>query len=229
MKSTTKLSGTERRAAIIKTARKVFVEKGFHRTTTRELAEAAGVSEALLFKHFPSKEALYSAIQLSCFNAERQKIIERLEALEPSTSNLVFLVHYLFSQLFGERLSNDDVRSLIRLVLRSLMDEGEFARFAIKEGPLRWVRKVQECIKAAIAAGDAVYGPAIAKSGGWFAHHLATMIMINLLHAKPAIDYGVSNQKLQKQVVWFTLRGMGLKDEAIKRYYNPKTVKTFLI
>ena len=59
------------RTAIIRTARRVFVEKGFHRTTTRELAEAAGVAEALLFKHFPSKEALYSAIQMSCFKEER--------------------------------------------------------------------------------------------------------------------------------------------------------------
>ena len=33
-------------------ARRVFVEKGFYRTTTRELAEAAGVSE-VPFKHFP--------------------------------------------------------------------------------------------------------------------------------------------------------------------------------
>ena len=44
-----KLSGEERRAAIIKAVRRLFAEKGFHGTTTRELAEAAGVSEALLF------------------------------------------------------------------------------------------------------------------------------------------------------------------------------------
>ena len=83
-------------------ARRVFVEKGFYRTTTRELAEAAGVSEALLFKHFPSKEALYSAIQMSCFKEEGSKINERLESLEPSTSVLVFLVHDLVSHMFSD-------------------------------------------------------------------------------------------------------------------------------
>jgi AcrR family transcriptional regulator len=227
MKSAGKLSSAERRADILKAVRKVFVEKGFHGTTTRELARAAGVSEALLFKHFPDKKAIYSAIQHACFNEERAKIIERLEALEPSTQNLVFLVQYLFAELFGDRLSNEDVRSFIHLVLRSLMDEGSFARSAIKHGPSRWVSKVDQCIQAAIAAGDAVDGPDIAKTGGWFAHHLATMIMINLLHEKPVVNYGVSRKKLQKQAVMFTLRGLGLKDNAIKRYYNPKAVKTF--
>ena len=223
MKSTSKLSGQQRREIILKAVRKVFVEKGFHGTTTRELAEAAGVSEALLFKHFPSKEALYSAIQLSCFDEEKEKMIERLKALEPSTSTLVMLVKFLYSQLFEERLSNDDVRSLIRLVLRSLMDDGEFARLAIKEGPSHWVAKVEQCLKAAIAAGDAVDGPVSSNSAGWFAHQMAAMIMIHLMPEKPIIDYGASREKLHEQAVWFTFRGMGLKDEAINRYYNRKS------
>ena len=57
MKTTPKLSGEERRAAIIKAVRQVFAEKGFDGTTTRELADAAGVSEALLFKHFPPQRS----------------------------------------------------------------------------------------------------------------------------------------------------------------------------
>ena len=155
MKTTSKMTGEDRRAAIIKAARRVFVEKGFYRTTTRELAEAAGVSEALLFKHFPNKEALYSAIQMSCFNEQGSEIAERLQSLEPSTSALVFLVRDLVSHLLGGR-PDERERSFVHLVLRSLMDEGEFARLAIQGGPSHWVQKVQECIEAARAAGDMV-------------------------------------------------------------------------
>src|SRR6516225_6819951 len=92
-KATLKLSSEERRAAIIKAVQRVFAEKGFDGTTTRELAEAAGVSEALLFKHFPNKEALYSAMQHSCCSDPGKW--ERLKALEPGASTLVILVHLL--------------------------------------------------------------------------------------------------------------------------------------
>src|SRR5262249_13919213 len=97
MKPPSKLSCEDRRGAIIKAVRKLFAEKGFHGTTTRELAEAAGVSEALLFKHFPTKEALYSAMMFSCKSEKDQKMFQRVKALEPSASTLVLMVHVLVS------------------------------------------------------------------------------------------------------------------------------------
>jgi AcrR family transcriptional regulator len=216
MKSASKISGEARRAAIIKTARRVFVEKGFYRTTTRELAEAAGVSEALLFKHFPNKEALYSAIQKSCFKEEESKVHERLKSLEPSTSALVFLVYDLVSHVLGGQ-PHEDKRLFFRLILRSLMDEGEFTRQAIQGGPSRWVKKVEECIRAASRAGDVLDRPVQASLAGWMVHQLISGIMIHSLPGESVIDYGVSHEELLKQVVWFCLRGMGLKEEAIRR------------
>jgi AcrR family transcriptional regulator len=213
------MSGEDRRTAIIKTARRVFVEKGFYRTTTRELAEAAGVSEALLFKHFPSKEALYSAIQISCFKEEGSKIIERLQLLEPSTSSLVFLVHDLVTHILGAQPDEDEC-SFLRLVLRSLIDEGEFARLGLQGGPSHWVQKVEECIEAAKAAGDIVDGPSPSNLGGWCIHQLISGFMIHFLPVDSIIDYRVSREELTNQVIWFCLRGLGLKEEAIRRCYE---------
>ena len=68
-----KLTGQQRREAIVKAVRKVFAEKGFHGTTTKELGRAAGVSEALLFKYFPNKEALYAAMQAACVRRRMRK------------------------------------------------------------------------------------------------------------------------------------------------------------
>ena len=221
MKTASKMSSADRRIDIINAARRVFVEKGFYRTTTRELAEAAGVSEALLFKHFPSKEALYSAIQQSCFKEEGSKISERLESLEPSTSALVFLVRDLVSHVL-EGPPDDDARLFFRLILRSLMDEGEFTRLAIQGGPLRWVKKVEECIKAANRAGDMLDQPVRASLAGWMVHQLISGIMVHSLPGQSVIDYGVSHEELVKQVAWFCLHGMGLKEEAIRRCYKSK-------
>src|SRR5205809_694520 len=96
-----KLTREKRRAAIIHAVRRVFAEKGFHGTTTRALAGAAGVSEALLFKHFPTKEALFEAMQLSCCKGEDHDKFERLQALEPSASTLAVMVHFMVSRFAG--------------------------------------------------------------------------------------------------------------------------------
>src|SRR5260370_3455285 len=101
-KPTTKMSSEERRAAIIKAVRQVFAERGFDGTTTRALAHAAGVSEALLFKHFPNKEALFSAMQLSCCNEDDHDLFSRLMALEPSASTLVLMTHFFVSLVAGD-------------------------------------------------------------------------------------------------------------------------------
>jgi AcrR family transcriptional regulator len=57
-----RLKGEERRRVIIEAALTLFAHKGFQGTTTKEIAEAAGCSEATLFKHFATKDELYSAI-----------------------------------------------------------------------------------------------------------------------------------------------------------------------
>jgi TetR/AcrR family transcriptional regulator len=56
------MSGVQRRQHFIDAALRLFSSSGFRGTSTRAIAEAAGVSEALLFRHFPSKADLYAAI-----------------------------------------------------------------------------------------------------------------------------------------------------------------------
>jgi AcrR family transcriptional regulator len=50
------------RQRILEAAAQVFAEKGYARATTRALASAAGVNEVTLFRHFGSKQRLFSAI-----------------------------------------------------------------------------------------------------------------------------------------------------------------------
>src|SRR5579884_4155726 len=53
----------ETRARILAAARSVFERNGTRGTTTREVAERAGVNEATLFRHFGSKAALLAAMR----------------------------------------------------------------------------------------------------------------------------------------------------------------------
>ena len=166
VKTTLKLSGEERREAIIRAVRKVFAERGFHGTTTRALADAAGVSEALLFKHFPNKEALYSAMQLFCCNENDPEKIDRIKALEPSTSTLVLIVHLMVSRTVGTGPeSRDDAVTHHRLMLRSMIEDGEFARLFYERTMPCWISKVESCLQVSIAAGEAVAGPVFPNLG----------------------------------------------------------------
>ena len=56
------MAGEDRRRQIVDVAMRLFSERGFRGTTTKEIATAAGVSEAIIFRHFATKEELYTAI-----------------------------------------------------------------------------------------------------------------------------------------------------------------------
>ena len=57
-----RLPASDRRRQLVETALDVFSRKGFGGTTTKEIAAAAGVTEAIIFRHFPTKHDLYNAV-----------------------------------------------------------------------------------------------------------------------------------------------------------------------
>jgi AcrR family transcriptional regulator len=222
MRKRIRLSSRERRRAIVAAVQGSFAEKGFDGTTTRELAVAAGVSEALLYKHFPSKESLYAAMLEACADGPMVAEFTRALTLPPSTSTLVVLVHLLTSHfLLGEDLQKTTMH---RLALRSLLEDADFVRLGAKQFGASWVRKVQACMKAAAKAGDLKATPARRDPRPWFVHHLAFSLMLHLQPKVPAIDYGIPRSALVVQAVWFLLRGIGLEEAAIRRHYHPETL-----
>src|SRR5260370_32524560 len=62
MSATPRLPASDRRRQLLETALDLFSRKGFEGTTTNEIAAAAGVTEAIIFRHFPNKQALYTAV-----------------------------------------------------------------------------------------------------------------------------------------------------------------------
>jgi AcrR family transcriptional regulator len=57
-----RLEGDARRAQIVDVARRLFAEAGYRTTTTRQLARAAGVSDALMYRHFEGKDEVLRAV-----------------------------------------------------------------------------------------------------------------------------------------------------------------------
>ncbi|CAM2005449.1 helix-turn-helix domain-containing protein [Acanthopleuribacter pedis] len=231
MTKQTRLSAEQRRNSIIAAALPLFSYQGFNGTTTKQIAEKAGVSEALLYRHFPSKEHLFSEIQGGLCD-QTHRFSEIIQSLEPSTSTLVNSVHFLLSVVFiGEQdaqLAETDPHLYIpRLITQSLLEDGTFARTFWDTHIELWTEKWEACVHASVAAGDMVDPGVDPVLRWWFTHHLAMSLRLVHLPPKPAVDYGFERAEILDQAARFSLRGFGLKDEAIKAHYNPAMLRFF--
>jgi AcrR family transcriptional regulator len=116
----TRPSGIERQAGLIAAAASLFAEKGFNGTTTKEIAKAAGVSEALVFKYFPTKRTLYAAIL-----AEKVTVNELLEAVESAAEKRDD--HRVFTMIASYRIRPGVDSTLLRLLLFSALEGHELS------------------------------------------------------------------------------------------------------
>ena len=208
-----RLDSHTRRRAILDAALPVFAQKGFAATTTREIAQAAGVSEALIFKHFPSKGSLYEAIFLSCIDGDPE--YERLVALPPGTDTLVQMIQGLVSHFVIEVPSDPNERARHRLSIISLLEDGEFMRQVYEGIRSRFLPCFAASIEAAVACGDLAPGPIDAENGLWLAEHLCGMMATVCLSGGTVVPYSCGRPELARRTAWFILRGLGLRDEAI--------------
>ncbi len=209
-----RLDSDERRKAIVAAAVPLFAHRGFAGTTTKELAEAAGISEALLFRHFPSKKQLYSEIlRLGC---EGDPVLERLAALEPSTATLVHMIRYMVRYfVLGGGADRAELDSRMRLVLYSFLEDGEYARELFDTIFERVHPLFAASIEAAAAAGDLTLGALASANRFWFGHHVAAMVAFVMLPGRASIAYQGTLLALAEEATRFILRGIGMTDAAI--------------
>ena len=212
--ATARLDGDERRKAIVTAAVPLFARKGFAGTTTKELAEAAGISEALLFRHFPSKKHLYDEIlRLGC---EGDPELERLTTLEPSTATLVYMIHFMVRYfLLGAGVDRAELDTRLRLVLHSFLEDGEYARELFDRIFERVHPLFAASIEAATAAGDVKSGSIASANRFWFGQHVAAMVAFVLLPGRPTVSYQGTPAGLVEEASWFILRGIGMKDATL--------------
>ncbi|MGH7232488.1 MAG: TetR/AcrR family transcriptional regulator [Nitrospiraceae bacterium] len=115
-----RFSRQERQASIIAAAAALFAANGFKGATTREIAKTAGISEALLFKYFPTKRALYAAIL-----AEKAPISQLLEVVEDAAKKRDDA--RVFTLIASYRIHRGADPTLLRLLLFSALEGHELS------------------------------------------------------------------------------------------------------
>jgi AcrR family transcriptional regulator len=216
--STLRMTSDLRRQLILSAARRCFARHGFAGTTTKSVAAAAAISEGLLFKHFPSKSALYAEILAD--ECEADPDLAHLLGQGPSTATLVELVKGMvrhFMQISNGPDEQDAQR--IRLMATSHLDDGEFARLLYaKVGDLIG-SMFTASLDRAVAAGDASRIAGEPRNLFWFAHHTVLMAALTRLPAVPCLPYGDA-AGLERQLCEFILRGIGLNETAVASHLD---------
>lgn len=144
-----RMSSEARREAIIDAAVKLFAEKGFRGTTTRELAAAVGVSEPVLYQHFQTKRDLYTAI----IDRKSQEGGQRFEAklgpyLKMNDDCGFFTV---LAQLIVEYHTTDP--AYIRLILFSALEGHELADICYQRQHTVFLNMIADYIRRRIGEG----------------------------------------------------------------------------
>jgi TetR/AcrR family transcriptional regulator, transcriptional repressor of aconitase len=207
-----------RRQLILSAAKRCFARHGFAGTTTKSVAAAASISEGLLFKHFPSKSALYAEILAE--ECEADPALHRLLELEPSTQTLVVLIREMVRhfQAVAETPDQQEAQRL-RLMLTSHLDDGEFARLIYQKIGSLIGNAFTRSLQRAIEAGDATGIAGEPMNLFWFAHHTVLMSTLTQMPTTPCLSYGEATD-LERQLCQFILRGIGLNETAIATHLD---------
>src|SRR5579871_6100656 len=219
--STLRMTSDLRRQLILWAAKRCFARHGFAGTTTKSVAAAAAISEALLFKHFPSKAALYAEILTEECQADPE--LAHLLDQQPSTATLVELIRGMVRHFLG--VSNGPGREeeqRLRLMVSSHLDDGEFARLIYAKIEKLIGSMFTASLNAAIAAGDAARIGSEPLDLFWFAHHTVLMAALTRLPSVPCLGYGEAAD-LDRQLCEFLLRGIGLNEAAIAAHLTRVT------
>jgi TetR/AcrR family transcriptional regulator len=208
------MSAEDRKLQILRVAVSLFSQRGFGGTTTKEIAQAAGISEAMVFRHYATKQELYSAIldHKACSGDTMNPAELVAEALEEKDDRAVFerlalgaLVHHELDPEFQ------------RLLLHSALEGHELAQMFFE----KFVQRVYELLGEYIAGRQRdgamlKMDPAIVVRAfiGMIVHH---SLNNNLWDPKRRL-LKISNEEAAKQFTEILLNGISTTSQ-------PRTVK----
>lgn len=118
-------SSEARRADVLAAARRLFAARGFHVTSTRDLAEAADINDALLYRYFTDKEAILTALVDEAIAAFR-RLPEARPEVDLPVATLLELVGTAFVQVATDQL---DLLTILVSEHQTLADDHRFVQF----------------------------------------------------------------------------------------------------
>ena len=197
-----------RREQILQTAVNLFSQRGFKGTTTKEIAKAAGVSEAIIFRHFATKDELYGAIlhSKSCNDGLHRYPWESNEVLQEALRQKDdFGVFYNLALQAMNNHQKDE--GFMRLLFYSALEEHELAERFFGEFISQVYGFIGEYVRERQADGAMRdINPAVVVRAflGMLIHHSLN----NILWDKQRRLLDISNEEAARNFAEIVLRGV---------------------
>lgn len=121
----------EARRLLLDAARELFARQDYRRTTTREIAEAAGVTEYLLFRHFGSKAGLFREALVMPFTDFIANFVQTWQSIEPEHTDEVELSRQFVGHLYDVLVEHRGL--LLTLVASDGLSEQEIVDSGIAD------------------------------------------------------------------------------------------------
>ncbi|WP_380879352.1 TetR family transcriptional regulator [Sphingomonas sp. DBB INV C78] len=210
-----RLSSGDRRDSIIAAATSVFAQQGFSGARTNDIAKTAKVSEALLFRHFPSKVAIYRAVLRRIIRTQ-DETYSVLSGMTPDAAGMIDILRRTFrNSLNGLNAPNAEG---IRLYVSSMGGDSSYASLAYRRSLRLWLKPLEHAMEQARAAGDLVGAPIPARNAFAFIEHISTMMLISRTHKNGTISYEGTDEALLEDAIRFCARGLGMTEAALEAH-----------
>jgi AcrR family transcriptional regulator len=141
--SQVRIPAGERRQQILELATELFARQGYQGTTTREIAQKVQVNEAIIFRHFPTKEELYWAVIENQIRIRAGR--ERLEAMLAAGGS----DRQMLTTIAEELLSRD--ATLSRLLLYTALENHELSHRFFRTHVAQYLELLADYIRRGIA------------------------------------------------------------------------------
>lgn len=128
-------------------ATQLFSRQGFDGTSTREIARLAGVNEAIIFRHFTSKEELYWAVVSEQATVRAESLHRRLRSSAPTMKTVGDLAEILLHK-------RQDDGAFTRLLLFSALRDGELSQKFVHNYVSESLDRISDYIRAGVKQGS---------------------------------------------------------------------------
>lgn len=214
MTKRTRLTAKDRKALILANARAIFAQNGYEAARTQDIARRSGVSEALMYQHFPSKEALYRAVLREVIR-EQDESYAALVTRELDGRAVVRNIRAYFQIVVGQ--TEPRFKDGFRLLLASLLVDTNFATLVYRRAQRLMNRRIAHALENARETGDIVGRKISVANTSLFTEHIGTVLNVLATNIERS-PYEGNAEDLIRDAVWFCCRAVGFTDEAIERH-----------